>query len=52
MGGSALLREAQMRNLDEIPASGMVVTLDIGNKTCIHPARKAQVGQRLAWLAL
>lgn len=52
VGGSALLREAQMRNLDEIPASGMVVTLDIGNKTCIHPARKAQVGQRLAWLAL
>lgn len=52
MGGSALLREAQMRNLKEIPASGMAVTLDIGNKNCIHPGKKAQVGQRLAWLAL
>ena len=51
-GGSALLREAQMRNLEEIPASGMAVTMDIGDKGCIHPSRKAQVGQRLALLAL
>ena len=51
-GGSALLREAQMRNLGEIPASGMAVTMDIGNRNCIHPGKKAEVGQRLAWLAL
>ena len=51
-GGSALLREAQMRNLEEIPASGMAVTMDIGDKGCIHPGKKAQVGQRLALLAL
>ena len=51
-GGSALLREAQMRNLEEIPASGMAVTLDIGNKDCIHPQQKKEVGERLAWLAL
>ena len=51
-GGSALLREAQMRNLDEIPACGMAVTMDIGNRNCIHPGKKAEVGQRLAWLAL
>ena len=52
MGGSALQREAQMRNLEDIPASGMAVTMDIGDKGCIHPGKKAQVGQRLAWLAL
>ncbi len=51
-GGSALLREAQMHNLKEIPASGMAVTMDIGSENCIHPDQKAQVGQRLAWLAL
>ena len=50
--GSALLREAQLRNLQDIPASGMAVTLDIGNENCIHPAQKEQVGTRLAWLAL
>lgn len=51
-GGSALLREAQMRNVNEIPSSGMAVTMDIGNENCIHPGQKAQVGERLAWLAL
>ena len=50
--GSALLREAQLRNLEDIPSSGMAVTLDIGNANCIHPAKKQQVGTRLAWLAL
>ena len=48
----ALLREAQLRNLAEIPSSGMAVTLDIGDEDCIHPAKKQQVGTRLAWLAL
>ena len=50
--GSALLREAQLRNLEDIPSSGMATTLDIGNRNCIHPAKKQQVGMRLAWLAL
>ena len=50
--GSALLREAQLLNLQDIPSSGMAVTMDIGNENCIHPAQKEQVGTRLAWLAL
>lgn len=50
--GSALLREAQLRNLGDIPSSGMAVTMDIGDENCIHPARKEEVGTRLAWLAL
>ena len=28
------------------------IMLDIGNANCIHPAKKQQVGTRLAWLAL
>lgn len=44
--------EAQEKTLDFIPGSGMATTLDIGNKYCIHPSGKRQVGQRLAWLAL
>lgn len=48
----ALLREAQMKCLETIPHSGMAVTLDIGDYDCIHPAKKAEVGKRLAWLAL
>ena len=50
--GSALLREAQLLNLKEIPNSNMVVTKDIGDRNCIHPARKRKVGERLALLAL
>lgn len=48
----ALLREAQMLNLSEIPHSGMAMTLDIGEFGCIHPAKKQDVGKRLAYLAL
>lgn len=50
--GSALLREAQLLNLKEIPNSNMVVTMDIGDCNCIHPAHKRKVGERLALLAL
>ena len=52
MFSGALIREAQMHNLKDIPGSGMVVTMDIGDAWCIHPAKKSEVGQRLAWLAL
>ena len=48
----ALLQEAQEKALDVIPNSGMATTLDVGDCDCIHPARKQQVGQRLAALAL
>ena len=48
----AALREAQLHSMSQIPNSGMVVTLDIGEKNCIHPAEKEKVGQRLAAWAL
>ena len=47
-----LVIEAQYRALAEIPHSGIAATTDLGNPTCIHPARKREVGERLAFLAL
>jgi sialate O-acetylesterase len=49
---SAYLREAQRRSLDLIPNSGMAVGLDLGEEFQIHPSRKKEVGERLAFLAL
>lgn len=48
---AAFLREAQAMALSE-PNTGMVVTMDIGNPTNIHPKQKKPVGERLALLAL
>jgi len=45
------LREAQATALD-LPHTGMVVTLDVGDLKDIHPRQKQQVGRRLALLAL
>ena len=50
--GSAHLREVQLHNMDDIPNSGMAVTLDVGEEQCIHPAKKQVVGNRLAYWAL
>lgn len=47
-----LFIEAQERALDIIPNSGMATTSDLGEPTCIHPAKKYEVGERLAALAL
>ena len=47
----ALLREAQTYAL-ELPSTGMVVTMDVGDATNIHPKVKKPVGERLARLAL
>lgn len=44
--------EAQEKSLDVIPRSGMVTTTDLGECGCIHPRRKKEVGDRLAYYAL
>ena len=46
-----LFIECQERALDLIPNSGMISTTDLGEATCIHPAKKFEVGQRLAAMA-
>ena len=48
---AAFLREAQTYAL-KMPNTGMVVTMDIGNTTNIHPKQKKPVGERLALQAL
>jgi len=47
-----MLIEAQYAAMAEIPRSGIAATTDLGNPTCIHPARKQEVAARLAYLAL
>ncbi len=49
--GYAGLRDAQKQSL-EIPNTGMVVTIDIGETRDIHPKNKQDVGKRLARWAL
>jgi len=49
---AARLREVQLRNMTDIPNSGMVTTMDIGNPVFIHPVDKETVGERLALWAL
>lgn len=48
----AFLREAQLEAMLHVPNTGMVVTLDIGEKNEIHPSQKEQIGNRLAYWAL
>jgi sialate O-acetylesterase len=49
---TALLREAQLHAMQHVENTGMVVTVDIGDCDCIHPADKKSVGRRLAYWAL
>lgn len=46
------LREAQSKVESMVAKTGMVVTLDLGNPQNIHPAKKREVGSRLANMAL
>lgn len=49
---AALVREAQAKAAEITPNSGIISTIDIGDRGWIHPARKEEVGQRLAAMAL
>lgn len=51
-GNAGMLRDAQRRTLSLVPATGMAVTMDIGDPRDIHPRNKRDVGHRLARLAL
>ncbi len=46
-----LLREAQQKAL-KLPMTGMVVSLDIGDRYDVHPKNKQEFGQRLVLQAL
>jgi sialate O-acetylesterase len=48
----AELREAQLLTAQSVPHSGLAVTIDIGEPRDVHPPRKLEVGQRLAYWAL
>lgn len=48
----SLIREAQMRVYDTIKNTGIVVTLDCGERDNIHPADKLTVGHRFAMQTL
>lgn len=44
--------EMQYKALEQLSHAGIAATNDIGHPTCIHPPKKNEVGQRLAFLAL
>lgn len=51
----ALLREVQHKAADELPNCGVIVTNDLVEsyeQDNIHPAKKKEVGERLAYMAL
>jgi sialate O-acetylesterase len=49
---AAFLREAQLQTMATLKNTGMAVTMDIGERTVIHPSQKELVGNRLAYWAL
>lgn len=48
----AELREAQLLTIKQVPHTGLAVTIDVGDPKDLHPHRKLEVGQRLAYWAL
>lgn len=49
--GIAELREAQRHAVLADPHAGLAVTIDIGERSDVHPANKQELGRRLAQLA-
>ncbi|MXV51929.1 sialate O-acetylesterase [Pedobacter sp. HMF7647] len=52
VGSASLLREAQAKASLQIPNSGMVVSMDVGEENSIHPRDKTTISKRLANWAL
>jgi sialate O-acetylesterase len=50
--GWAELRDEQRKTIARVPATGLAVTVDIGDAVDIHPKNKQDVGRRLAGWAL
>lgn len=48
----AFLREEQLKASKQIPRSGMVSTIDVGEETKVHPAEKQSIAKRLSYYAL
>lgn len=49
---AAQLREAQLQCLDSLNNVQMITTGDLGEELNVHPAKKKEVGQRLAYWSL
>ena len=49
--GWARLRDAQAKTVRDDPHAGLAVTIDVGDRTDIHPPQKAVIGERLALAA-
>lgn len=48
----AELREAELMTAQHVSHTGLAVTIDVGDPKDLHPHRKLEVGQRLAFWAL
>ena len=48
----AELREAQLMTVKQVPNTGLAITIDVGDAKDLHPHRKMEVGERLAYWAL
>ncbi|CAN5455515.1 sialate O-acetylesterase [soil metagenome] len=45
--GYSMVREAQLKTWQNVPKTGMAVTIDLGERYNIHPRKKLPVAQRL-----
>lgn len=52
MHDASVVRQAQQNIAHHLEHAGLAVTADVGNMEDIHPLRKKEVGERLAFLAL